>query len=328
MHFYRKAAAAMAVAAVIMTAPCRMPVLASESAEQLNVVTTIFPIYDWVRQIIGETENASVSLLLDDGVDLHSFQPSAKDIIGIDQSDVFIYVGGESDRWVRDILQEAHNEDRIDIALTQVLKEALKEEETVEGMQEEATEESGQEDAEYDEHVWLSLNNAALLCEHIAKALGEADPDNAGLYLENAASYTEELRDLDAKYRETIDHAQLKTLIFADRFPFRYLTDDYGLDYYAAFSGCSAETEASFDTIIFLADKVKELKPGAILTIEGTDHNVARTVKDTAGGEAPGILSLDSMQSVVGADDSKTYLSAMEENLKVLAEALKSDVQP
>lgn len=266
-------------------------------------------------------------MLLDNGIDMHSFQPAAEDILKISTCDLFIYVGGESDEWVEDALAEAANKEMAVLNLLDLLGDKVKEEKLVEGMEETAHEHGDgheEEGPEYDEHVWLSLRNAAVLTEEIASAMAAADAANADVYLANAAAYREKLDALDAEYQEAVAGAGTKTLLFGDRFPFRYLTDDCGLSYYAAFEGCSAETEASFDTIVFLANKVDELSLSSILTIEGTDHRIAETIRDTTASRDQQILTMDSMQSVTSKDvsDGVTYLSVMESNLEVLREAL------
>lgn len=299
--------------------------------DKLSIVTTIFPEYDWVMNILGDdAENADVTMLLDNGVDLHSYQPTADDFIKISTCDVFIYVGGESDEWVEDALKEATNKDMIVINLLESLGDAVKEEEVVEGMEEEDHEHEDEDHdhekgPEYDEHVWLSLKNAAVLCNVIKDALGKVDEDNAEGYASNAAAYIEKLTALDVEYQTAVDTANKKTLLFGDRFPFRYLTDDYGLSYYAAFVGCSAETEASFETVAFLAGKVDELGLSSVLTLEGTDHKIAETVVSTTSAKSARILSMDSMQSTTSADvkNGASYLSIMEQNLEVLKEALR-----
>ena len=309
----------------------------AEKAGKTQIVTTIFPEYDWVMNILGDNPGgAEVTMLLDSGVDLHSFQPSADDILKISTCDVFIYVGGESDAWVEKALRESANPDRVVLNLLEILGDAAREEELVEGMQEDehdhGHEEGEEEDhdheegeTEYDEHVWLSLRNAAVFVKSISEALGKADPDQADLYKKNAAAYTEKLDALDAAYQSAVSEASKTTILFGDRFPFRYLTEDYGLSYYAAFSGCSAETEASFETVIFLSQKVDELSLPVVLTIEGTDHRIAETVVQNTQAKDQKILALDSMQGTTGKDvkNGASYLSIMEKNLSVLKEALQ-----
>ena len=300
----------------------------AEEAGKIRVVTTIFPIYDWVREIAGDTGNTEITLLLDSGVDLHSFQPSAQDILKVATCDLFIYVGGESDEWAEDALAEAVNPDMVVISLVEALGENAKAEEIVEGMEAEEEEEEGEEgeeeEPEIDEHVWLSLRNAQVFTSAIADALAQKDPANADSYRANAEAYGAKLAALDAAYAEAVDSAAHKTLLFGDRFPFRYLTDDYGLAYYAAFAGCSAETEASFETVIFLAKKTDELQLPAVLTIEGKDHRIAETIIGSTADKNRKLLTLNSMQGTTANDieQGATYLKIMEDNLAVLKEAL------
>ena len=309
----------------------------SDKTDKLSIVATIFTEYDWVREILGaKADNAEITMLLDNGVDLHSYQPTADDIVKISDCDLFIYVGGESDEWVDDALKNATNKNMKVINLLDVLGDSVKEEETVEGMQEEehdhedadehndAEEHNHEEEAEYDEHVWLSLKNAEVLVNAISKSLQEIDPDNKDTYSVNSDAYVKKLSALDADYQAAVDAATYKTVLFGDRFPFRYMVDDYGLSYYAAFVGCSAETEASFETISFLAEKVDELKLPCVLTIEGTQHKIAETIVENTAEKNQKILSMDSMQSTTSKDvaNGTTYLSVMEKNLSVLKEAL------
>ena len=310
---------------ITMMVICSLSACASPAGtsgdDKISIVTTIFPEYDWVMNLLGSNPaNAEVTLLLDNGVDLHSYQPTADDIMKIATCDMFIYVGGESDRWVEDALSEAVNKDMVVINLLEVLGDSVKEEEVVEGMQEE-----DEDETEYDEHVWLSLKNAVICTEAISHALQDKiDPENSITYAENAAEYMRKLFTLDREYEETIANASGDTLLFGDRFPFRYLTDDYDLNYYAAFAGCSAETEASFETVTFLSGKVDELNLGCILTIETSDGKIAETIRDNTSTGDQKILVLDSLQSVTMDDiiNGVTYLSIMKENLNVLSEAL------
>ena len=468
---------------------------------QIKVVTTIFPEYDWVKEIAGEeAANMDLTMLLDNGVDLHSYQPTADDILKISDCDLFIYVGGESDEWVEDALKEAVNKDMQVINLLDVLKDSIKTEEAMPGMQAEeghnhgyshfddsdvedrtlsdwdgdwqsvypylqdgvldevmekkaesgektaeeykeyydngyktdvsqitidaekntmcfvkngvaskATYEykgykiydyesgsrgvryffeatSGDADApkyvqfsdhgiapgkaehfhiyagndgfdalseemenwptyypadmsgteiaddmleheekEYDEHVWLSLKNAQTLCNAIAEALEAIDPEHKDVYASNVTSYNESLASLDSRYQDAVANASQKTLLFGDRFPFRYMVDDYGLKYYAAFAGCSAESEASFETISFLAHKIDELGLKNIMTIENSDQKIAKTIRDNTKDKNQEILALDSMQSTTSEDvkNGTTYLSVMENNLDVLKKAMQ-----
>ncbi|HCM92263.1 MAG TPA: zinc ABC transporter substrate-binding protein [Lachnospiraceae bacterium] len=301
----------------------------AEEGGRLQIVTTIFPEYDWVMNILGNNPaGAEVTMLLDNGVDLHSYQPTAEDILKISACDMFIYVGGESDEWVEDALKEAVNKDMAVINLLDILGDSVKEEEVVEGMQEEEHDhehEHEEGEVEYDEHVWLSLRNAATLTGHISDELQRIDEKNADIYKKNADDYIAKLNALDKQYADAVSAASVKTLLFGDRFPFRYLTDDYGLSYYAAFVGCSAETEASFETITFLAQKEDELSLPAVMTIEGKDKKIAETIVQNTEGKDQQILTMDSMQSTTSKDveNGVSYLSVMENNLSVLKEALK-----
>lgn len=472
-----------------------------EEDKKIKIVTTIFPEYDWVKEIVGdEISHVDLTMLLDNGVDLHSYQPTTEDIMKISDCDMFVYVGGESDEWVEDALKEAVNKDMQVINLLEVLKDTVKTEEAMPGMQAEEghnhgyshfadsdvqdrslTDWSGEwqsvypylesgeldtvmerkaenggktaqeykeyyetgyktevekividgengtmeftengksakasyeykgyqiydyesgsrgvryffeatggsadapkyvqfsdhgiapgkaehfhiyagndgfdalseemenwptyypadmtgaeivedmlehEEKEYDEHVWLSLKNAETLCQAIAEAIETIDPANKEVYAANLDGYVENLASLDAEYQDAVKAATQKTLLFGDRFPFRYLVDDYGLSYYAAFAGCSAESEASFETISFLSKKTDELGLKYVMTIEKSDQKIAKTIIENTQTKDQQILTLDSMQSTTSEDVAAgtTYLTVMENNLNVLKEALQ-----
>lgn len=298
---------------------------------KLSVVVTIFPEYDWVKNILGSrADDADVTLLLKNGIDMHSYQPTVDDIITMSKCDLFIYVGGESDAWVEKALSNAVNKDMTVLKLLDVLGDAARHDELLEGMEAEEHEHSGHDDhdrddgPEYDEHVWLSLRNASILCGAVKDALSALKPEDADAYAENLAEYRKKLNALDAEYRTAVESAKLRTILFGDRFPFRYLAADYGLKCYAAFPGCSAETEASFETIAFLAQKTDELELPAVLTLEGTQHRIAETVVSASASKSAAILAMDSMQSVTLDDAEKgaDYISIMERNLDVLKTAL------
>ena len=330
--------------------------------KKLSVVCTIFPEYDWIRELVGDKkDNYEITYLLDKGVDLHSYQPTAEDIAKIANCDLFVYVGGESDGWVKDALKESKNDKMQVVNLLETLGTNVKEEEVVEGMQEEDEhdhdhgkkedadhdhedadhehehkedadhdhdhEEDGHhhDEVEYDEHVWLSLRNATSLVNELAVRLQTIDPENKDYYAGTAASYTAKLGDLDSRYLAAVKKAKNKTVLFGDRFPFRYLVDDYGLKYYAAFVGCSAETEASFETVAFLAKKADELKLNNVLVIENSDQKIAKKIIETTNAKDQKIVEMNSMQSVTADQiaDGATYLGIMEANLKALEAALK-----
>jgi zinc transport system substrate-binding protein len=304
----------------------------TQNKKSLHIVTTIFPEYDWVREVLGDqADDAEITFLLDNGVDMHSYQPSAQDIMNISTCDLFIYAGGESDAWAADAAKNATNKNMQVINLMDILGENAKEEEVVEGMQaehghdHEDDEDEHEEETEYDEHVWLSLKNAQIFVSAIADSLSKIDPTHADTYAANASAYNGKLAQLDTDYQAAVDAAPIHTVLFADRFPFRYLVDDYGLSYYAAFSGCSADTEASFDTIIFLANKVNELGLHSILTIENSKDKIANTIIQNTQSRDQQIRVLNSMQTVTTQDiaSGTTYLSVMEDNLHVLSAALQ-----
>ena len=313
-------------ASILLLSACGSEAGADTENNELQVVATIFPEYDWVKEILGQQlENTDLTLLLGNGVDMHSFQPTMEDILKISTCDVFIYVGGESDGWVDSALKEATNKDMKVVNMLDALGTAVKEEEVVPGMQAEEEEETEEEEEpEYDEHVWLSLRNAVTLTDVLSENIQEIDPANKEDYVDNAAEYVDRLNDLDGRYALTVSKGKRKEILFGDRFPFRYMADDYGLTYYAAFVGCSAESEASFETITFLAQKVDDLKLPVILTIEGSDHNIAESIKNATESKNQEILTMDSMQSVTVDDVTagETYLDVMEDNLNALSQAL------
>lgn len=315
----RKLAAFFAALTLILSS---FGVFTACSVEKTDIVVSVFPEYDWVMNILGEKKSdLGVKLLAKSGADLHNFQPKSDDILAIAKCKLFIYVGGESDEWVDEVLAENPNSDRMTINLLEVLGENAKIEEPV-----------GDEDheEEYDEHVWLSLKNAQIFVDEITKAIVKIDGENAGTYTENAAAYKAKLNALDEKYLAATQKAETKTLLFADRFPFRYLVDDYGLNYFAAFSGCAAaNSAASLDTIVRLADKLIEHSLNTILIIEGSDGSIARSVIQTAKDKGyTGQVEtkvLDSLQASTLNEYSagRTYLAVMESNLNVLKAALK-----
>ncbi len=315
----------------IITLACIIGIIvfskATKKNDKFSVVTTIFPIYDWSREVGAGNSNIEYTMLLNNGADLHSFQPSVKDIAKVSSADIFIYVGGESDEWVDNVLRTVKNKNLKAINLMDALESRILEEELVEGMQaeeEEDGEEADEEEVEYDEHIWLSLKNAALCVEEISRAFISSDESNSSLYSSNASAYCSKLSDLEKQYSSACAGAKNKTLVFADRFPFRYLVQDYGLDYYAAFSGCSAETEASFQTVKFLVDKTDELDLDNVFVIESSDKKLAKTIIENSKKHDRNILVLDSMQSISKKDveGGKTYLGIMQSNLDQLKKGL------
>ena len=281
---------------------------------KLNIVATIFPPYDFAREIGGDRVNAS--MLLKPGMESHSYDPTPKDIIEIQESDLFIYVGGESDEWVKDILESGDKKPKKIIALMDIVDTV--EEETVEGM--EKTDDDGDE-IEYDEHVWTSPVNASLITRKISETLCELDTKNASFFKNRTAEYCQKLSELDNEFRKVVENAKRKTIVFGDRFPFRYLADEYGLKYYAAFPGCSSETEPSAATVSFLIDKVKEEKIPVVFSIEFSSGKVADTICESTGAKKRIFHSCHNVTQKE-LDNEAGYYWIMLDNAFALKEAL------
>jgi len=336
------------------------------SQKKISIVATIYPQYDWLKNILGErADSVDLKLLIKNGTDLHSYKPSAQDIATIAKADLVVYVGGESDEWIEKALAATPKAGRVEVNLMKALGDRVKEEEVVEGMQaeehhhehgEEAEEhdhehhEHGEEaeehehehhehaeeaeehehehhhheEVENDEHIWLSLKNAWILVSAIAESLSKVDSANSFIYTANAAIYNTKLSELDKEFATAVSDASQKTVLFGDRFPFRYMVDDYGIKYYAAFVGCSAESEASFETVTFLAGKMDSLQLPAIFTIDGSNGKIARAILEASkNSKNAQVLTLNSMQSVKGDQAGDDYLRIMKSNLEVLKQALK-----
>jgi zinc transport system substrate-binding protein len=286
----------------------------------VSVVTTVFPSYDFVREIAGDRVN--LSLLLPPGAESHSFEPTPRDIIQIQNSDIFIYVGGESEAWVERILDsvDSYKTGKLKVISLMNMVEVV-EEEIVEGMQEEEEEAGGEEEAEYDEHVWTSPRNAKLIVQGISEALCQADGANAALYRRNAGDYQARLDELDAAFQTVVNGAKRRTVVFGDRFPFRYFADAYGLSYYAAFPGCSTETECSAATVAFLVDKIRDEGIPVVFHIELSNEKIADTISEATGAKK---LLLHACHNVSKRDmDRKvSYLELQRGNADRLREAL------
>lgn len=305
--------------------------------EKISIVCTTFPQYDWLKNILGDAEDTfELDLLVKNSADVHNYQPSAKDMIEIKEADLFVYVGGESDTWAADLMESDASLKERSVSLVETLGNEALIEEIVEGMTHEHfhTEEDGhiQNDEVHetvDEHVWLSLNNAEVLCQYLSDRICELVPEDAEQIQTNTEAYTEALHVLNDEYRDMVNASSKNTLIFGDRFPFRYLTEDYDLEYYAAFAGCNAEAEASFDTIVFLADKIKESDIPYIMVIDGSDQKLARTILETAQRTDTEILVLNSMQSVSWEDieQGSSYLDIMQDNMEILRKALGGQIK-
>ena len=308
---------------------------------KISVVTTIFPPYDFVREIAGD--EADIKMLLKPGEETHSYEPTPQDIIAIQNSDVFIYTGGENDVWVEDILSSMPDSDLVTLRVVDCVETV--EEEQVEGMKgsaghdhdeedyddvhgghtDEADEADGEDEEESpheaDEHVWTSPVNASLIAEQIKNVLSKADPDNRGMYEENTLAYQEQLAELDGQFREVVDHAKRNIMIFGDRFPFRYFADEYGLEYYAAFPGCAGDTEPSAATMAFLIEKVKEEKVPAVLKMELSSADIANAIAEATGTEVKVFYSCHNL-SADDFENGETYLSMMQKNVETLKEVL------
>ncbi|MCR5601058.1 MAG: metal ABC transporter substrate-binding protein [Ruminococcus sp.] len=326
MEFTRRKAA-LSVAAVMFAAMftgCGST-SAAEKKEKLSIVCTDFSEYDWTRNIVGESGNTDITYLLSSGIDIHNYQPSVDDMMTISNCDMFIYVGGESESWVDDALKNSANKNMKVVKLFDTVRDQLKEEELKEGMEGEHEEHSHTEsEPEYDEHVWLSVRNAQTICSIICDDLCELDAANADKYRSNLSAYSAELSSLDKAFRDMADNASTKTVLFGDRFPFRYLVDDYGIDYYAAFAGCSAESEASFETVAKLAGKLDDLKLDTVFIIENSDDSLARSIINNSKNKNAAVEKLNSLQSVTDSDiaDGAAYISIMQDNLDTLKKVL------
>lgn len=338
-HRYLKSIGIVLVLCLTLLSGCT----GSTTAEQDEnvILCTTFAAYDWVREILGDTDTFTCRMLVDNGVDLHSYQPSAQDIMKIADCRMLVYVGGESDTWVSDALAESGNEDIIAISLLDLVGDRALNEVELEGVEghhhhdhdgeDHDHDEHGHEaettdhDDHYDEHVWLSLKNAIVCTETLADAITKLDSGNSQKYAANAKAYTGKLEALDADYQTMRDTATQTTILIGDRFPFLYLAEDYDIHYFAAYSGCSADVEASVHTVTYLAEKLQEYQLPAIYVVDNGTDSLARTIAESAD-MTPEILHLSSMQSVTKEDIQKgcTYLSYMEENLQMLKEGLQA----
>lgn len=288
---------------------------ARERSASVSIVTTVFPAYDFARQIAGE--RAEVSLLVPPGAESHSFEPTARDVIRVQECTLFFCNGGESEAWVDDLLAEQPVETLRMLDCVEALEEEEKE-----GMQELHEEEEDEEEGpEYDEHVWTSPVNAELICEALCERLCTLDPEGETGYRENLERYSAQLRELDAAFRETVAQGRHHTLVFADRFPVRYFVEEYGLDYFAAFPGCSDDTEPAARTVAFLIDRVREEKLPAVFYIEFSNEKMADVVCEDTGCRK---LLFHSCHNVSAADleNGVTYLELMWGNVSALKEAL------
>ena len=288
-----------------------------DSNGKISVVTTIFPPYDFARQVGGD--NIDLTMLLKPGTESHNYDPTPQDIIKIQNCDLFIYVGGESDEWVKDILESDNSKPKKIISLMDCVDTV--QEEIVEGMEQDKDEDDDSHKIEYDEHVWTSPKNATIISKKISSALIELDKDNEKTYEKNTMEYCQKLSLLDSKFQNIVDNAKRKTIIFGDRFPMRYFAEEYGLKYYAAFPGCSSETEPSAATVSFLIDKVKAEKIPVVFSIEFSNGKVADTICEDTGAKK---LTFNSCHNVTQEqfDSGITYIDLMNQNAENIKEAL------
>ncbi len=283
-------------------------------SDRLQIVTTVFPAYDFARQVAGE--RADVTLLLPPGTEVHSFEPTARDMVRIQKAALLVCNGGESEEWLEELL--AGQEENENVLYMLACVDAL-EEEVKEGMQ--AAEEGDGDEPEYDEHVWTSPVNAQAICRAIAERLSALDPDGAADYRANCDSYCARLQELDAAFRQVVRDGARDTVIFADRFPVRYFVEEYGLNYYAAFPGCAEDTEPVAGTVAFLIDKVREERIPAVFYIEFSNEKMADIICEDTGCKkllfhSCHNVSADTLQAGTG------YLQLMYDNVNSLREAL------
>lgn len=329
----------LALALTLSLAACTAPAEKADGGK-LQIVTTLFPYYDFARAIVGD--RADVTLLLSPGREAHSFEPTPLDAVTISESDVFLYNGGEGEYWVESMLDAAGEHIAV-IARMMDYVDAL-DEEYVEGMQgadghdhdhehdshddhdhdhDHEEDEHDSDEVEYDEHIWTSPKNAVVLCRAVCDAICRADAENAAFYRANCENYCAQLEDLDARFAALCESAPRRLLIFADRFPMLYFCREYGLDYRAAFHGCSGDTEPSLATIKFLIDKVEDENIPVVYTIDFGTKKVAAVVSECTGAA---IETLYSMQTVSRADfdAGETYLTLMERNFEALRKGLNA----
>lgn len=306
----------------------------SKPSENKKVIATIFPIYDITREIMGNDDD--VMLLEDTGVDIHSYTPIASDIMSIHKSQLFIYIGGESDEWVGGVLKSSDNPNLKTLCLLEEINGIEESDDNIiqgeehhheeeDNHDEDAEDNHGEhEEVHYDEHIWLSLKNAKIMTEKIRDSLSLVFPERKELFKVNANKYLEKLEDLDKEYAGVCTN-KTDTLIIADRFPFIYLTEDYDIKYYACFSGCSTETQASADTISKLIDKINMENADKILVLETSDKSVANSViNDSRCKSGVETLVINSCQSVSAKDlNSTSYLDIMQSNLEIIKKVLK-----
>lgn len=286
-----------------------------DTAAQQQIVTTNIAAYDWLTELTQGSSAFDITLL-GGGIDMHSYQPTTNDLITMSNCDYLVFCGGESDAWVRDFMQNS-NTNMQHLSLLDALGEAA----CPTDHDHNHPHDHDHDMTNYDEHVWLSLTNAQLYLLMMAETLSQLDPAGEDIYRQNAVNYSQSLALLHAEYQDVVANAAHHTILVADRFPFCYLVQDYGIEYFAAFPGCSSETNAGFETIAFLADKMDELGLNTVLTIDKSDQKIANTVIQNTKAQDAQILTLHSLQTREEGSDM-TYLAVMRENLRVLEQAL------
>lgn len=291
----------------------------SKVSDKLTIIATSFPGYDFARAITKGSENVEVKMLLKPGAEMHDFEPTPQDIVNIKNSDIFIYVGGDSDDWIEDILKDINPNKTKIIKLMDLVD--LKEEELIEGMEEDEEESDESEEIEYDEHVWTSPINAITITTKLKDEIIKIDSESKTLYEKNADEYVIELKKIDNEFKEIVENSKRKEIVFGDRFPIRYFVDEYGLSYYAAFPGCSEQTEASAKTISFLIQKVKEDNIPVVFHIELSNGKIAQVISESTGAK---VLEFNTAHNITQKDFDAgvTIVDIMKENTKVLKEAL------
>jgi zinc transport system substrate-binding protein len=292
----------------------------------------MFPQYDWLREIVGESEKIELSLIIQNGTDPHSYEPTAADILAISKADMIVYLGGESDRWVSEALERSDNKDIVSVELSKCEGVELHDISSASeghshgGHDHDHHDHEGHDHGTLDEHIWLSLHNAKAACKALAEGVSALDEDGAETYAENAKKYIERLDALDGEYKKAVESIaqEERFLLFCDRFPFVYLLEDYGIEYAAAFEGCSADADADFETVLRLIKEADEHSLSAVAVTESSDRALARTVLSSSAQGGGEIIVFNSLQSVNKGQIAEgiSYLSVMEDNLKALRKAL------
>lgn len=299
---------------------CKQNVSVPDNTLEINILCTGFSQYDWTKNITNTVDAVNVEMLQKHSVDVHNYQPSADDIIRISNCDIIICTGGEADKPIFDILDSLGDKKPIVINMMEELEQQL-----INVAENDSSHQHTEHNfSYYDEHIWLSLKNADILCKIISDKVVSIDPDNIKTYKLNTDAYLSKLSDLDKKYEYMVNKSTRREIVFADRYPFAYLARDYGLVCYCAFPGCSAETDASFETILSLASKIDELDLTSVMTIDGGILSIDEAVISSSEKKGIKTLSLNSLQSVSYDEitEGLSYLSTMEENFEIIKESL------